>query len=148
MARLKTETVFLLLFSLRFKRGQAPGGKPLYQTKFFLMNKKKNPDLVRSINYTVRLNKPENESFKKLLKDANDTRPQKFIREMLTKGLVIQPAKKEDRVMTDNLLRALNEHRTVFRRLSNLIKAHDPSLNYHIEQLVLSIQKVIDKHDW
>ncbi len=112
------------------------------------MNKKKNPDLVRSINYTVRLNKPENESFKKLLKEANDTRPQKFIREMLTKGFVIQPAKKEDRVMIDSLLRALNENRSVFRRLSNLIKGHDPSLNYHIEQLVFSIQKVIDKHDW
>lgn len=109
------------------------------------MNKKKNPDLIRNINYTVRLNKLENELFRKLLKDANSSKPQTFIRSMLTKGIVIEAVKKEDRIIADKLLGTLNEYRTVFRRLSNLIKAHDPSLNYHIEQLVVSIQKVIDR---
>lgn len=136
-----------LVFFALLQKGASPSGRPLHPITPF-MNKKKNPDLVRCINYTVRLNKIESDLFKKLLKDANNPRPQIFIREMLTKGFVIQPSKKEDRVMADNLLRALNEYRTVFRRLSNLIKAHDPSLNYQIEQLVISIQKVIDKHDW
>ncbi|MBS1681671.1 MAG: hypothetical protein JST48_08160 [Bacteroidetes bacterium] len=142
MARLKTETVFTLFFSLHYKKCRH-SGRPLQKNT--VVNKKKNPDLVRNINYTVRFNKVENELFRRLLKDSNNYSQQKFIREMLTKGIVIQSAKKENRIIADKLLATLSEYRTVFRRLSSLIKAHDPSLNYHIEQLVLSIQKVIEK---
>lgn len=81
--------------------------------------------------------------FHELLKIANNPKPQSFIREMMTKGIVMQYIKKEDRIISDKLLGTLNEYRTVFKRLSNLIKNHDPSLNFQIEQLVMSMQKII-----
>ncbi len=109
------------------------------------MNKKKNPDLVRNIHYLIRLNKPENESFHNLLKQAGNMKPMPFIREMMTNGVVTAPLKREQKVSTERLLNTMIEYRGNFRRLSSLIKAHDPSLNYEIEELVKSMQKVIDK---
>jgi|GEM_PF-4195471 len=109
------------------------------------MNKKKNPDLVRNIHYLIRLNKPENESFHNLLKQAGGKKPMPFIREMLTKGVVLVPLKREEKISVERLLTTMMEYRTNFKRLSSLIKAHDPSLNYQIEELVRSMQKVIDR---
>jgi len=109
------------------------------------MNKKKNPDLVRNIHYLIRLNKPENESFHNLLKQASNMKPMPFIREMLTKGVVLVPIKREEKISVERLLTTMMEYRTNFKRLSSLIKAHDPSLNYQIEELVRSMQKVIER---
>jgi len=68
-----------------------------------------------------------------------------FIREMLTKGVVLVPLKREEKISVERLLTTMMEYRTNFKRLSSLIKAHDPSLNYQIEELVRSMQKVIDR---
>ena len=109
------------------------------------MNKKKNPDLVRNIHYLIRLNKPENESLHNLLKQASSMKAMPFIREMITNGVVMVPLKREEKISVERLLSTMIEYRTNFKRLSSLIRAHDPSLNYQIEELVKSMQKVIEK---
>lgn len=72
-------------------------------------------------------------------------KPIAFLRELIKKTIVIAPMKKEELVANERLLSILIEYRNNFKRLSNLIKAHDPSLNFHIEELTKSIQKVIDR---
>jgi len=72
-------------------------------------------------------------------------KPMPFIREMLTKGVVLVPIKREEKISVERLLTTMMEYRTNFKRLSSLIKAHDPSLNYQIEELVRSMQKVIER---
>jgi hypothetical protein len=109
------------------------------------MNKKKNPDLVRNIPYLLRLNKPENDLFIQRLRDANGMKPIPFLRQMIKTCTVVAPLKYEEIVSIEKLLEVLIEFRTNFKRLSNLIKAHDPGLNLQIEILVKSIQKEIDR---
>ncbi|SRR5260221_14390540 len=109
------------------------------------MNKKKNPDLVRNIPYLLRLNKPENDLFIQRLKDANGMKPIAFLRQMIKTCTITSPLKYEEIVSIEKLLEVLIEYRTSFKRLSNLIKAHDPGLNHQVEILVKSIQKEIDR---
>jgi hypothetical protein len=92
----------------------------------------------------VRLSKIENDFFIGRLKEANDMKPISFLRELIKKTIIIAPLKKEELVANERLLSILIEYRNNFRRLSNLIKAHDPSLNFQIEVFVKSIQKKID----
>jgi len=108
------------------------------------MNKKKNPDLVRTIAYLIRLNKAENEMFQKRLIEAFDMKPIEFVRDLMIKGKVVVPPKKEELVSNEKLISILIEYRTNFNRLSNLIKFHDPALNHEIAHLVKSIQNLID----
>jgi hypothetical protein len=109
------------------------------------MNKKKNPDLVRNIHYLVRLSKIEDDLFKGRLKEANGIKPIDFLRKLIKETIIIAPLKKDELVTNERLLSILLEYRGNFKRLSNLIKAHDPSLNFQIEVLVKSIQKEIDR---
>lgn len=109
------------------------------------MNKKKSPDLVRNIHYLVRLNKIENDFFLCRLKETNGMRPIDFLRKLIKETIIIAPLKKEDIVINEKLLSVLIEYKNNFKRLSNLIRAHDPSLNFQIEVLVKSIQKTIDR---
>lgn len=133
-----------LVFSASLQKGASPNGKPFPRHILLSMNKKKNPDLVRNINYLVRLNKVENDLFLNRLKEANDMKPISFLRELIKKTIIIAPLKKEELVANERLLSILIEYRNNFKRLSNLIKAHDPSLNFQIELLVKAMQKKID----
>lgn len=109
------------------------------------MNKKKDPGMVRNIHYLVRLNRMENDVFKRKLKEANGMKPTDFLRKLLKETIIIAPLRKEDIAVSENLLSLLIGYRNNFKRLSNLIRAHDPSLNCQIEILVNSMQKAIDK---
>jgi len=86
----------------------------------------------------------ENDLFLNRLKEANDMKPISFLRELIKKTIIIAPLKKEELVANERLLSILIEYRNNFKRLSNLIKAHDPSLNFQIELLVKAMQKKID----
>jgi hypothetical protein len=109
------------------------------------MNKKKDPSLVRNIHYLLRLNRIENDVFLSRVKEANGVKPIDFLRSLAQETIIIAPMKRDDLVLNEKLLSVLLEYKNSFRRLSNLIKAHDPGLNTEIESLVRSIQKVIDK---
>jgi hypothetical protein len=108
------------------------------------MNKKKDPSLVRNIHYLLRLNKPENDIFLGRVKDANGTKPIDFLRKLSQETIIISYRRKEELINSEKVLSVLIEYRNNFSRLSNLIKAHDPSLNAEIEALVKSMQRVID----
>jgi len=108
------------------------------------MNKKKDPSLVRNIHYLLRLNKIENDAFVDRVKMANGMKPIDLLRKLSQETIVIAPPRKEELILNENLLSILIEYRNNFRRLSNLIKAHDPGLNFQIEVLVKSIQEKID----
>ena len=102
--------------------------------------------MVRNIHYLVRLNKIENDLFvNRRLKEANGIKPIDFLRKLIKETIIIAPLKKEELVVNEGLLSVLIEYKNNFKHVSNLIKAHDPSLNFQIEVLVKSIQKVINK---
>ncbi|MBS1508562.1 MAG: hypothetical protein JSS79_18140 [Bacteroidetes bacterium] len=133
-----------LVFSAALRKGTLPqrqAASPDVQA----MNKKKNPDLVRNIHYLLRLNKIENDAFVERVKMANGMKPIDFLRKLSQETIIIAPQKKEELAFDEKLLSILIEYRNNFKRLSNLIKAHDPGLNNEIEALVRSIQRIIDK---
>lgn len=101
--------------------------------------------MVRNIHYLLRLNKIENDVFVGRVKMANGMKPIDFLRKLSQETIVIAPLKKEELILDEKLLSVLIEYRNNFKRLSNLIKAHDPSLNQEIELLVRSIQRIMDK---
>lgn len=108
------------------------------------MNKKKNPDLVRNKQYTVWLNKSENQQFQEQLKKANDMAPADFMRSMMCQGMVQAPVKKSERLEARELLRLLIEYRTNFNRISNLMQARNPQLDSLVESTAKEIQRVIN----
>lgn len=133
-----------LVFSAVLRKGAAPL-RQAASPKVQAMNKKKNPDLVRNIHYLLRLNKIENDVFVGRVKMANGMKAIDFLRKLSQETLIISPPKKEEIVFKENLLSVLIEYRNNFKRLSNLIKAHDPLLNDEIEALVRCIQRMIDE---
>lgn len=108
------------------------------------MNKKANPRDVRNINQTFRLNKKESELLLKKAKDA-EMKLSDFLRKLVMDSIVIETVPKKVLEVNEKFLAVMLEYRNNFRRLSSLIKAHDPSLNFEIEVLVRSIQNVINQ---
>lgn len=107
------------------------------------MNKKRNPEDVRNINQTFRLNRKENEL---LVKKANEAgmKLSDFLRKLVMDSIVIETVPRRVLEVNEKFLSVMLEFRNHFKRLSNLIKMHDPSLNFQIEVLVKSIQRVIN----
>ena len=108
------------------------------------MNKKQNPDDVRSISHNVRVSKKENAVILAKAKEAC-LRPVEFLRKIALESIIVPIIQKSALIINEKLLAMLLEYRGNFKRLSNLIKAHDPSLNAEIEKLVRSMQNLIDK---
>ena len=100
---------------------------------------------MRNIHYLLRLNKYEDDVFLSRVKEANGVKPINFLRRLSQETIIIAHMKKNEIVLNEKLLYVLLEYKNSFRRLGNLIKAHDPSLNAEIERLVGSMQKVIDR---
>jgi hypothetical protein len=109
------------------------------------MNKKSNPDLVRNIGYLVRVNKPENASFLTLLESANEKKPQKFIREMITNGVVMARKSPQDVIVQEQLLAVLIEYRTIFKRMINLVRNEDPSYKVSLDEVIKLISQALLK---
>lgn len=133
-----------LVFFAALRKGASPQ-RQAASPKMHVMNKKKDPSLVRNIHYLLRLNKIEKDVFISRVEMANGMKPIDLLRKLSQETIIIAPPRKEELVSNEKLLAILIEYRNNFRRLSNLIKAHDPSLNSEIESLVRSMQKVIDK---
>ena len=109
------------------------------------MNKKKDPNQVRSIHYLIRLNKYEDDDFKENLAKANGLKPTDFIRQFMTKGYVQAPIQKSDKIEARSLLKILIEYRTNFRRISNFMKYKDTQLAQEANRTAAAIQKIIDR---
>jgi hypothetical protein len=109
------------------------------------MNKKSNPDLIRNIGYLVRVNKPENTSFLTLLESANEKNPQKFIRDMMTNGVVIARKSTKEVIVHEQLLAVLIEHRTIFKRMINLVRNEDPSYKVSLDEVIKLISQALLK---
>ncbi len=107
------------------------------------MNRKSNPDLVRNINYMVRLNKPEDEAFHSLLNLANEENPQRFIREMITDGIVHSRISHKQYTVYEDVLSILIEYRTNFKRLNELIKNEDSDLQIKLKEIIHQISAAL-----
>lgn len=109
------------------------------------MNKKSNPDLVRNICYMVRVNKPENVSFLSLLELAKEKNPQKFIRDMMINGAVVARKSTKEVIVHEQLLAVLIEHRTIFKRMINLMRNEDPSYKVSLDEVIRLITQALLK---
>ena len=107
------------------------------------MNKKKDPEKVRCHQRTVWLTNQEVKEFSERVRMANMKEPD-FIREMITKGYVVEKKSREERILRLDLLTLLIEYRTNFNRISNLIKFKDEGMLPEVVYVVRSIQKLID----
>jgi hypothetical protein len=93
----------------------------------------------------VRLNKSENESFHSLLELANAQSPQKFIREMITNGVVMARKSPQDVILQEQLLAVLIEYRTIFKRMINLVRNEDPSYKVSLDEVIKLISQALLK---
>jgi hypothetical protein len=109
------------------------------------MNKKKDTNVVRNIDYRVRLNKYESIAFQENLVKANGLKPSDFVRQLMTKGYVQAPIQKSDKVDARLLLKLLIEFRTNFKRISNFMKYKDPQLAQEVRNVAMTIQQIINR---
>ncbi len=108
------------------------------------MNKKRDPETVRSKQRTVWMTNSELKKFLSNVEKSN-LKESDFMRQMITEGYVQAARHRMDKEEVRELRRLLLEYRTHFKRISNFMKYSDPKLASEVIATAAAIQKVIDR---